>query len=147
MKTTDELVALITHLTAHPSMYLTTDSDWYMGVVTFLHGFDYAMNGSILAGFDEWLCVKFDKKYNVPWDVIIASETLGEFAYQRRPWPAEADNVLLESLRDQATTFLVHRGTVGLRNVLYDHGKWMREKSWFDENVERYGRSDGAPHE
>lgn len=145
MNTDDDIIKLIEDITLRPGMYVyeRTDSSVYKCVTAFLHGCDYALNGSLFEGFNEWLCMKYNKSYNVHWDVIIAFEKLGDKTYSKKSWPKGTDEILLGELREIATEFLRHRCQVGLRNVLYDHGKWMRRKRWFNENVERYGSSEG----
>ena len=86
--------------------------------------------------------MRYDKSHHVGWHYVIASETLG-VGPGDKGWGKETSAVLLTALREILTEFIQHRSRIGLRNVLYDHGVWMRGHSWFVENVERYGSSSG----
>jgi hypothetical protein len=55
----------------------------------------------------------------------------------------DAEAKCIGALRDLLTEYLELRGKIGLRNILYDYGRWLRSQAWFDEDVERYGSSDG----
>lgn len=140
---TSEIVEFIESVTTRPSMYVNTSSEPYYCIAAFLRGCNVALGGSVFEGLNEWLCMKYDKSYSVGWEEIVAIETLGETDYDRKPWSDETQTALLSALRETLTDYVRHRGTVGLRNVLYDHGVWMRSRSSFNENVERYGSSSG----
>ncbi len=119
----------------------------YDRVTAYLSGYDYALDGGFLAGFKEWLAVKYGYGQNLAWNGLFASATLGEADTHERPRPTGHDEVLLEQLRSTLVEFLRHRQIIGLRNVLFDHGQWMRKQDWFDENVERFGSSAGPATE
>ena len=138
---TNEMVELVENLTKRPAMFVGRES--YVGACAYLGGIDHALGGSFLAGFHEWLTMKFGRWHNVHWSAIPEFELLGNGGGLRREFSEQEESQLLNSLRELLIEYLRYRQEVGLRNVYYDHGKWLRQHSWFDENVERYGSSAG----
>ena len=137
---TDEWVSFIDHLTTRPGMWVGSAN--YDLIVTFLNGYNHALGGAMLAGFHEWLEMRFGRGHSLAWPALIRYETLG-YPDDQNETDTDGDDKLLSVLRDLLTEYFRHRKTIGLRNVYYDHGKWIRQFDWFNENVERYGSSDG----
>jgi hypothetical protein len=133
---TPELIDFIEHITNRPSMYVCGDE--YERVAAYLAGYDAASGA--FQGLHEWLCMKFERHYNVVWWAVIETEL--DRANDRVDQSTRNER-LLASMRNLLVEFVKHRDTIGLRNLYYDFGQWRRSFDWFDENVERYGRSDG----
>ena len=137
---TNEWITFVDSLTTRPEMFVgLADYDF---VTTFICGYNYACDGAFLAGFKEWLAMRYGHVSNVAWYAVIRFETIGDTDKQGASDDTN-DQVLLNALRELLTEFMRHREAIGLRNVLYDHGVWLRQFEWFNENVERHGSSDG----
>ncbi len=107
----------------------------YDCVVSFLSGYDHALNGSLLVGFHEWLTMKLGYGHNLGWSALLVDTVLGDAPIKAISRTEDEDALLLERLRQVLTEYLRLREEIGLRNVLFDHGTWLREQEWFDENV------------
>lgn len=135
---------LVEGITTRTSMYVINAD--YFSFCNYLLGYDAGGNGAFLGGFHEWLCVKFDSSWNVIWSVAVASTILGDNFRSSEPkleFDTETNQKLISNLRTLMIEFLELRDKVGVRNIYYEHGVWQRSKSWFDENVNEGGVSDG----
>ncbi|MBW3597772.1 MAG: hypothetical protein KY475_10915 [Planctomycetes bacterium] len=142
MTSTAEQIEFVRHITTRPSMWVVKPS--YASICNYLLGFDAARDGALLAGFKEWLTMRLGYGHNYCWDRLVMEIALGPISHLNLQLDNESDAKCTGALRDLLTEYLELRGKIGLRNILYDHGCWMRNQDWFDENVERYGSSAGT---
>ncbi len=138
---TNSDIELIDHLTKRPEMFVGSSS--FDCVTSFLCGYDSAKNSNFLIGFQEWLTMRIGFGHNLVWYALVEQEVLGHIQTNPVNRSKEENQQLLEGLRLILTEYFRHRSKIGIRNVLYDHGCWIRKHDWFDENVERYGSSSG----
>ena len=137
----NQQIDFIEHLTTRPSMWVWRPS--YDSITAFLVGYDHALHGGLLEGYREWLTMKFGYGHNLAWPALLVIDALGEDALELQQRSAQDEKLLLERLRESLTEYLRYRDQIGLRNVLFDHGVWLRKQHWFNENVERFGTSTG----
>lgn len=93
---TDEWIGLIDHLTTRPEMWVGRAD--YEHIAAFINGYDHACYGALLAGFHEWLTMRYGRGHNLAWSALIRFETIGYPDNQDTP-AARADELLLSTLR------------------------------------------------
>ena len=130
---------LIENLTKRTGMYVRVNKhkNSYESLCNYIHGFDHGVNGRMLFGFYEWLCMRFNKNFNTVFENIIMIKITNK--YKLDELTPEENKKCINELRKLLFEFFDYRSQFNIRNIIYDYGVWKRKFDWFNEDVERYG--------
>src|SRR5579872_3126146 len=115
-----------------PGMYLPNCS--FDSVVSFLQGFDLALQGALLCGYREWLVVQMGGGSNLSWSQLVHQSIL-----RTRP-AASSDSIAeVEGVADymfqSLNAFLAERSkSNGLRNLFMRYQQWLQKQEWYDQS-------------
>src|SRR5215831_7158032 len=115
----------------HPGMYVHPVS---FGTVTALvEGYDMALHGGLLFGFDEWLVVKVGGGNNLAWPALVLDLAFpGKGNPRKRLGRAKNEEVAINALSKLLEEFLTEREKQdGLRRIFLSHERWLRKQSWY----------------
>ena len=121
---------LFENVRKRPSMYLGPVVT-YEVVAAFVHGYDLACEGGLLAGFREWLVVRLGEGSNLAWTALVL-----DFAFPGasptdkalRAWP-EAERHAIDTLFDLLAEFdEVRSKRDGLREIFLAYEQWKQEQ-------------------
>ncbi|PQO42079.1 hypothetical protein [Blastopirellula marina] len=133
---TEEWIDWIEHVTTRPSMWIQPGT--YDNVVAFLAGYDLALQGAFLAGFDEWLAMRYRRAHNMAWSGMIRREVIPNVDEAELSDGQQSE--LLLALRQLLVEFMQHRKEVGLRSIYHEYEKWLKRRRNAAPLPDRYQR-------
>jgi hypothetical protein len=112
------------HLRNHATEYVSPPS--YDIVSAYVAGYDKGTGGTALAGFYEWLAVRFSREAT-SWQHLIPELAFGGLQ-PPRPFSPEEDERALGALFDWLDEFLHETGEPGRRDVFRRFETWEGER-------------------
>ncbi len=103
---------------ARPSMFVVRVS--VDAVVAYVSGYDAALGGSALIGFQQWLIARGAIGNNQHWTALLLHAD-------------PSDSEMLSRMRDLLGAYFSFRREHGLTRVFYDYALWLRRKRWYSE--------------
>ncbi len=126
----DSFRDMVRHLCKYPGRYVPAPS--FICVCTDLCGYDAALDNVPLAGFREWLVLKFDDGDNMVWDGLAHFIIRPDIEYTRvLSWDQEKERIA--SLGLLLEEFIEHREKVGVDKIRHDHEAWKRARNRDDK--------------
>lgn len=126
------LPPVLANVRKRPEMYLPFVT--YEGVVSFVLGYDAAVNGGLLWAFREWLVTKLSGGNNLSWPALVLRDIGREDASVsgKALQTAEDHRAAIESLFDTIETFLDERDQpAGARRIYAAYEQWLQHQDWY----------------
>ncbi|HVX91229.1 MAG TPA: hypothetical protein VHC20_06440 [Candidatus Paceibacterota bacterium] len=104
--------------------------------MSYLLGYDAALDQSVLKGFAMWLICRADGFNNSQWSMIVLRIALPEKQGLKPGTPLNAKEArcAVDTLFDLLEEFFAYRESKGLRVVYLDYERWLRKQDWYDED-------------
>ena len=124
---------IFVELRKRPEMYLPSVT--YETAVSFVLGYDAAVNGGLLLAFREWLVTKLKEGGNLSWPVLVL-----EVTGRRMVVPGSGENscatddhrAAVDDLFSTIETFLRERSQVSsARRIFASYERWLQEQDWY----------------
>jgi hypothetical protein len=124
---------IFAELRKRPGMYLPAVT--YEAAVSFVAGYDAALNGGLLWAFHEWLVTQVREGANRSWPALVRE--LIERS-RRQSGPGEGSHTTddheaaIDGLLSTIETFLHERSQVdGARRIFVAYERWLQEQEWY----------------
>ena len=118
------LPPIFAELRKRPEMYLPAVT--YETAVSFLLGYDAAVNGGLLFAFREWLVTRLKEGGNLSWPVLVRE------VIERRALASADQRAAVDGLFSTVETFLHERNQVGgARRIFAAYERWLQEQDWY----------------
>ncbi|MGK8524602.1 hypothetical protein ACRS6B_25020 [Nocardia asteroides] len=138
---------LLRNVSARPGMYFAGSELGYDKLVAFITGVDIGSQGSMLAGFREFLILKLDGGDNLAWFGLVIRICVPAAA---RPLGGDDEKAAVDGLFDLLDEFLAETADHHARTRIYhEYFRWLQRQSWYSdpERVRASAASSNIPLE
>lgn len=124
-----ELPELIQDIGLRPGLYVI--GPYFSAVCAFITGYNHARDGGPLAGWREWLIVRFGGGNNLLWEKLVEILIEAEAAPADPP-AADPDATRLRAMAALFAEFFRDREAMGVTKIHHDYAKWLLRQRWYD---------------
>jgi hypothetical protein len=108
----------------------------YDTLISFIDGYDTALQGGALRGFREWLVVKNNGGGNLTWSGLVLCLAFpdAEDPFEALNASPESQKRALNKLFDLIEAFIQireDRVRDGIRQVFFEYEKWLQRQEWY----------------
>ncbi len=126
-----------------PGMYFGGSTLRYDQLVAFVTGVDMGSQGALLAGFREFLILKYDGGSNLWWSALVMRLRVPDASI---PLETEDDQAAVNGLFDLLDEFLAETGSAfGATRIYHEYFLWLQQQSWYKPELERFQSYPAPP--
>ncbi|MGV9334648.1 hypothetical protein [Nocardia sp. NPDC003726] len=122
---------LLRNLRLRPGMYFARSELGYDKLVAFVTGVDIGSQGSMLAGFREFLILRLDGGNNLSWSGLVSRICVPDAA---RPLDGHDEQAAVDGLFDLLDEFLAETADHRARTrIHHEYFRWLQRQSWYTD--------------